>query len=88
MECCSATDRADVIIKFVEEDMIGFLQQRAGRGGRISAVASRLLTEEGEAARPDGPGSNHLLTLRRRALHAWREAAASWQNRQPAVTAR
>ena len=22
MECCSATDRADVIIKFVEEDMI------------------------------------------------------------------
>ena len=33
---------------FVEEGMIRFLQQRAGRRARISAVASRLLTEEGD----------------------------------------
>ena len=36
----------------MEEDMIRFLQQHMGRRARISAVASRLLTEEGEAARP------------------------------------
>ena len=33
---------------FVEEDITRFLQQRRGRGARISAVASRLLTEEGD----------------------------------------
>ena len=33
---------------FVEEDISRFLQQRRGRGARISAVASRLLTEEGD----------------------------------------
>ena len=33
---------------FVEDDMIRFMQQRAGRRARISAVASRLLTEEGD----------------------------------------
>ena len=33
---------------FVEDDMIRFMQQRAGRRARISAVATRLLTEEGD----------------------------------------
>ena len=33
---------------FVEDDMIRFMQQRMGRRARISAVASRLLTEEGD----------------------------------------
>ena len=33
---------------FVEDDMIRFLQQRAGRRARVSAVATRLLTEEGD----------------------------------------